>query len=173
MGMAGRLRGDQLGTYQRVVAEYGDVVRLLVGPPGLRRALYLVTHPDGARQVLAGRPGRLHEEHAVLRGDRRVPRRRPAHQRGHQWRQQRRTVAPLFTHRRVAGYAGVMAEEAGRRAIVGGTPPGGGTVDVSAAAVDYALRTVGRILFGAGRRRRRTGEQRRSRCSTGMCVAGG
>ena len=54
--MAPELQRDQLGTYERLVAEYGDVVRLVVGPPGLRRELYLVTHPDGVQQVLAGDP---------------------------------------------------------------------------------------------------------------------
>ncbi|HKN43610.1 MAG TPA: hypothetical protein VJW23_06770, partial [Propionibacteriaceae bacterium] len=56
LGMAPELQRDQLGTYERLVAEYGDVVRLVVGPPGLRRELYLVTHPDGIQQVLAGDP---------------------------------------------------------------------------------------------------------------------
>jgi hypothetical protein len=54
--MAPELQRDQLGTYERLVAEYGDVVRLVVGPRGLRRELYLVTHPDGVQQVLAGDP---------------------------------------------------------------------------------------------------------------------
>jgi hypothetical protein len=54
--MAPELQRDQLGTYERLAAEYGDVVRLVVGPPGLRRELYLVTHPDGVQQVLAGDP---------------------------------------------------------------------------------------------------------------------
>jgi hypothetical protein len=34
--------------------EQGDVVRLGVGPPGLRCDLYCVFHPDGVRAVLAG-----------------------------------------------------------------------------------------------------------------------
>ena len=33
--------------------EYGDVVRLVVGPPGVRFDLYCVFHPDGVRAVLA------------------------------------------------------------------------------------------------------------------------
>ena len=81
LGMAPELQRDQLGTYERLVAEYGDVVRLVVGPPGLRRELYLVTHPDGVQQVLAGDPRWLLEEHALLRRDCRVPGQRAAHQR--------------------------------------------------------------------------------------------
>jgi cytochrome P450 len=56
MGLAAQLQRDQLGTYEHLMAEYGDVVRITVGPPGLRRVLYLVTHPDGVEQVLAGDP---------------------------------------------------------------------------------------------------------------------
>src|SRR5215212_9258513 len=56
MGLAPQLQRDQLGTYEQAMAEYGDAVRLVVGPPGLRRELYLVTHPDGVEQVLAGDP---------------------------------------------------------------------------------------------------------------------
>jgi hypothetical protein len=38
--MARPLQRDQLRIYHTVVAEYGDVVHLVVGPPGLRRPLY-------------------------------------------------------------------------------------------------------------------------------------
>jgi cytochrome P450 len=53
LGMAPQLRRDQLSTYEHLTAPYGDVVRLVLGPPGLRRVIYLVTHPDGVEQVLA------------------------------------------------------------------------------------------------------------------------
>jgi cytochrome P450 len=69
---------------------------------------------------------------------------------GQQWRQQRRMVAPLFSRRHIDGYVDVMAEEAARLANSWSTAAGqGASVDVNAAMVDYALRTVGRVLFGA------------------------
>jgi cytochrome P450 len=34
---------------------------------------------------------------------------------GQRWRRQRRTLAPLFPHHRIAGYVTVMANEAVRR----------------------------------------------------------
>jgi len=144
-----QVRRDQLGMYERLVAEYGDVVRVVLGPPGLRRVLFLVTHPDGVEQVLAGDPGDYtkntpyYKEIAAYLGNGLLT------SGGQQWRQQRRTVAPLFTHRRIAGYVDVMAEEAARvadgwaDAAARDTP-----VDVGASMVDYALRAVGRILFG-------------------------
>ncbi len=132
------------------MAEFGDVVRLPVGPPGLRRVLYLVTHPTGVEQVLAGDPDGyskrtpFYEEIAAYLGNGLLT------SGGGQWRQQRRTVAPLFTHRRIAGYVGVMAEEAVRVAARwDDAAERGGTVEVDASMVDYALRTVGRVLFGA------------------------
>jgi hypothetical protein len=37
-GITRELQHDQLGTYERLAARYGDLVRLVVGPPGLRRS---------------------------------------------------------------------------------------------------------------------------------------
>ena len=150
LGMAPHLQRDQLGTYERAVAEYGDVVRLGVGPPGLRRDLYLVTHPDGVEQVLAGDPDGYtkntpyYEEIAAYLGNGLLT------SGGPHWRQQRRTVAPLFSHRRISGYVDVMADEAARLADRCGVAAAAGvSIDVNAAMVEYTLRTVGRILFGA------------------------
>jgi cytochrome P450 len=153
MDLVRQLRRDQLDVYERLVAEYGDVVRVVLGPPGLRRVLYLVTHPDGVEQVLGGDPNDFskdtpyYEEIAAHLGNGLLT------SDGPQWRAQRRTVAPLFTHRRTAGYVDVMAEEADRMAgrfadAVARDGSVEGSVDVGAAMVDYALRTVGRILFG-------------------------
>jgi hypothetical protein len=47
VGSAIDLRRSQIHTYERVMREHGDVVRLVVGPPGLRFDLYCVFHPDG------------------------------------------------------------------------------------------------------------------------------
>jgi len=150
LGMVPQLRHDQLGTFERAVAEYGDVVRLGVGPPGLRRDLYLVTHPDGVEQVLAGDPDGyskntpFYDEIAAYLGNGLLT------SGGQRWRQQRRTVAPLFSHRRIDGYIDVMADEAAHlanRCAAGGVC--GAPIDVNAAMVEYTLRTVGRVLFGA------------------------
>ena len=56
-GLTRRFMRDQLGTFEWAMNTYGDVVRLVLGPPGLRRRLYLVTHPDGVRRVLAAGAG--------------------------------------------------------------------------------------------------------------------
>lgn len=53
LGSALELRRSQVGTYERVMREVGDVVRLAVGPPGLRFDLFCVFHPDAVKVVLA------------------------------------------------------------------------------------------------------------------------
>lgn len=150
LGMARELQRDQLTTYESVTAEYGDVVRLVLGPPGLRRVIYLVTHPAGVEQVLGGdadgytKNTPYYKEIAAYLGNGLLT------SDGKRWRQQRRTVAPLFTHRRIGRYVEVMADEAARMAGRWATAAERRTpVDVGAEMVDYALRTVGRVLFGA------------------------
>jgi cytochrome P450 len=70
----------------------------------LRRALKLVTHPDGVEQMLAGDPDGYskstpyYDEIAAYLGNGLLT------SGGSQWRQQRRTVAPLFSRRRIASY---------------------------------------------------------------------
>jgi hypothetical protein len=39
------LQREPLGTFERAAAGYGDLVRLIAGPPGRRVALHLVSHP--------------------------------------------------------------------------------------------------------------------------------
>jgi hypothetical protein len=53
-GSAHDLRRSRIHTYEQVMRECGDVVRLAVGPPGVRFDLYRVFHPEGVRAVLAG-----------------------------------------------------------------------------------------------------------------------
>jgi hypothetical protein len=57
LGSALDLRRSQIRTYERVMREQGDVVRLVIGPPGVRFDLYCVFHPDGVKAVLAGPRG--------------------------------------------------------------------------------------------------------------------
>src|SRR5919109_3079833 len=75
VGSALDLRRDVLGTYERARRAYGDVVRVGVGPPGLRATLYAVFHPDAVRRVLAGeadgyrKDNRFYEELRWALGD--------------------------------------------------------------------------------------------------------
>jgi cytochrome P450 len=150
LGVAQDLQRDQLGTFERAVAEYGDVVRLVVGPPGRRVALHLVSHPDGVQQVLTNGPEGytkgtpFYREIAAYAGDGVLT------SDGQRWRQQRRTLAPLFTHRRTDRHVAAMVAEAHLLAQRWAAPARRHPqVDLHAELTDYTLRVVGRILFGA------------------------
>jgi hypothetical protein len=54
LGFALELRRNQLRTYERAMREDGDVVRLVVGPPGLRFELTCVFRPADPRPYRLG-----------------------------------------------------------------------------------------------------------------------
>ena len=150
LGSALDLRRSQIRTYVRAMRAHGDVVRLVVGPPGARFHLYCVFHPDGVKAVLAGsresysKGNRFYKQIAQAFG------RGLLTSEGELWRRQRRLVQPLFTRKQVAAYAELMSEEA---TSVGdqwdhATRAGEDTVDANAEMVRLALRVVGRAIFG-------------------------
>lgn len=149
LGSAPDLRRSQVGTYARMMREHGDVVRLAVGPPGLRFELYCVFHPDGVRDVLAG------SREGYSKGTRGFKQIAESFGRGlltsegELWQRQRRLVQPLFTRKQIASYAELMAQEgtavAERWEVAARN---GGTVDAHAEMVQLALRVVGRGIFG-------------------------
>ena len=129
--------------------DHGDVVRLAVGPPGVRFDLYCVFHPDGVKAVLAGsRAGyskgtRFHRQIAQSFGWGLLT------SEGELWQRQRRLVQPLFTRRQIVAYSELMAEEAAAVAERWERATrNGGVVDANAEMVRLALRVVGRAIFG-------------------------
>jgi cytochrome P450 len=112
VGSALELRRSPIRTFERAMRAHGDVVRLAIGPPGVRYELYCVFHPDGVRAVLAGsrevysKGTRFHRRIAESFGWGQLT------SEGELWRRQRRLVQPLFTRRQIAGYAELMVEEA-------------------------------------------------------------
>jgi cytochrome P450 len=150
VGSALDLRRDVLGTYERARRAYGDVVRFVAGPPGIRATLYAVFHPDAVRRVLAGeadgyrKDNRFYEELRWALGDGLL------NSQDERWLRQRRFIQPLFTRRRIAGYAQSMAGEAGDlvarwRPWAAAAKP----VDLHAEMSRLTLRVVGRLLFGS------------------------
>jgi cytochrome P450 len=149
LGSAPDLRKSQIRTYERVMREHGDVVRLSVGPPGVRFDLYCVFHPEGVKAVLAGsragysKGNRFYRQIAESFGWGLLT------SEGELWQRQRRLVQPLFTRRQIATYAELMAEEAGAAAgRWDRATRNGGIVDANAEMVRLALRVVGRAIFG-------------------------
>jgi cytochrome P450 len=146
LGMAPAFQRDMLGTMIDGFTRYGDLVAYPFGPRfGPRKLLRRgigVYHPDGVRQMFTHR--QIFNRRTVgfsvlteLLGEGLLT------SDGDLWVRQRRTLQPLFTPRRVAGYAELMAIEAAR---VAATPPG--TVNLHELMQRYTLRVVGRALFG-------------------------
>jgi cytochrome P450 len=148
IGSLPALLRDRLGAYEDAMRRYGDVVRFVVGPPGARRELYGVFHPDGVQQVLTTRGDRYSKREPVFREIAATFGEGLLTSEGDEWLHRRRTVQPLFTHDAVEGYADAMAEEAcllverWRRRP---TRP----LDLHAECMRYAMRVVGRAIFGA------------------------
>src|SRR3954469_3459341 len=144
------LRRAPLDTMERARRDHGDVVRFVVGPRCAGRELYVVFHPGGVRRVLATdadryrKDNRFYEEIRWALGDGLL------NSQDDRWLRQRRFIQPLFTRRRIAGYAASMADEAAdlvaawRPAADAGRP-----VDAHAEISRLTLRVVGRLLFGA------------------------
>jgi cytochrome P450 len=148
LGSALDLRRDLLGSYLQARREHGDVVRFSAGPPGMRLVLYGVFHPDGVQRILATESGRYrkdntwYEELRLSFGDGLLT------SQDDTWLRQKRFTQPLFTKRRVEGYAAVMAGEAAGLVHRWQASPDR-TVELYAEMSRLALQVVARILFGA------------------------
>jgi cytochrome P450 len=149
LGFALELQRNQLRTYERAMRRYGDTVRLVVGPPGLRFELYCAFHPDGVQRVLAGAreiysknaPGYREITAAIGPG--------LLTSQGRLWQRQRRLIQPLFTRRQIAAYATLMAEQAARTADEWDRRDRRmGAVDAHTEMIELTLRVVGRAIFG-------------------------
>ncbi|MFJ8041862.1 cytochrome P450 [Kitasatospora sp. NPDC096147] len=141
------LKRDPLGTYLAGHREHGDVVRFTAGPPGLRAEFYGVYSPDGAQQVLAGQAADFRKENSFYEEIRSSFGNGLLTSQDADYQRQRRLIQPLFTRRRVDGYADAIGVEA--ETLVerwGGLT---GTVDAVDEMSRFALRAVSRILFGA------------------------
>ncbi|MGH3354321.1 MAG: cytochrome P450 [Nocardioidaceae bacterium] len=152
LGSAYSLRRDLLGTLLRDRERYGDLVAYPVGPRGrLRQTLVVAHHPDDVQQVLAQTERTLSKDTIGFRAMADLLGRGLLTSEGPEWRRQRRIVQPLFTPRRVSGYAGLMAEESALvadQASADQKTTGTGQVDVHLLMLRYTLRVVGRALFG-------------------------
>ncbi len=150
LGMARAFRRDMLGTLLAGFHTYGDVVAYHFGPRWGPRAVsqdvLMAHHPDSIHEVLTntrvfGRRTIGFQVLAEFIGTGLLT------SDGDVWLRQRRTLQPLFTPRRVAGYAGLMEAEAARIAAEPTLAPGS-TVDLHHLMQRYTLRVVGRALFG-------------------------
>ncbi len=146
LGSALDLRRDPLGTFLRARREHGDVVRLTAGPPGLRTVMYCVFSPEGAQQVLATQAAGFRKENVFYEEIRQTAGNGLLTSQDDDYLRQRRLIQPLFTKKRVDGYATAIVHEAEATAERWKNRP---EVDVVQEMDRLALRTVARVLFGA------------------------
>jgi cytochrome P450 len=147
LGSARDLRADMLGTCMRAFREHGDAVRFRLGPPRTGRELWLVFHPDGAQRVLAGNSANYRKDNVFYREVRDAVGDGLLTSQDDDWQRQKRFLQPLFTHRRVAGYAETLA--APIEDLINRWRAEPATVrDVDDAMMRLTLRIVCRVLFG-------------------------
>ncbi|WP_405536305.1 cytochrome P450 [Streptomyces sp. NBC_00075] len=146
LGSALDLRRDPLGTFVRAQREYGDVVRMTAGPPGLRAVMYCVFSPEGAQQVLAAQATNFRKDNVFYEEIRQTGGNGLLTSQDDVYLRQRRLIQPLFTKKRVDGYAATITGEAEATAERWRNRP---EVDVVREMDRLALRTVSRVLFGA------------------------
>jgi cytochrome P450 len=104
-GLLRKLFTDRLAL-MTTSAVYGNVVRIAIGP----KSLYLVNHPDHAKHVLADNSANYHKG-IGLQEARRALGDGLLTSDGETWRAQRKTIQPVFQHKRIANQSIVVASE--------------------------------------------------------------
>ncbi|MER5731936.1 cytochrome P450 [Streptomyces sp. NPDC002138] len=141
------LTSDSLGTYLRARHKHGDVVRISAGPPGLRAELHCVFSAEGAQRVLATESANFRKDNPFYQEIRDSFGNGLLTSQDEDYLRQRRLVQPLFTRRRVDGYAAAVAAETAQT-LESWQEATDAVVDVSVEMMHLALRAVARILFG-------------------------
>src|SRR5215207_44346 len=116
-------------------------------PAALRNTTYAIFHPDGVRQAMATEADRYRKDNVFYEEIRWALGDGLLNSRDERWLRQRRFIQPLFTCRRIAGYAEAMGEEA--EVLPARWRAAGDTIDLHAEMSRVTLRIVGRLLFGA------------------------
>jgi enediyne biosynthesis protein E7 len=107
LGILRKLRADRLGLMSEAVTEYGDAVRVAIGP----KTLYIFNHPDHAKHVLADNAANYHKGIGYTEAKRALGDGLLTSE-GALWKEQRRTIQPVFQHKRIAAQADVIIDEA-------------------------------------------------------------
>jgi len=147
MGSVSDFRAGMLETCERARRDHGDVVRFRVGPPGIGRELYFVFHPDGAQRVLAGNAANYRKDNVFYAEVRATFGDGLLTSQDDEWTRQKRFLQPLFTHRRVAGYAATMGLQVEDMIRDWRAEPAA-VRDLHDAMTRLTLRIVCRVLFG-------------------------
>ncbi|MEV4639536.1 cytochrome P450 [Actinoplanes sp. NPDC049548] len=147
VGSALELRADMLGTIERAFREHGDVVRMRLGPRGAGREMTFVYHPDGVQHILAGHAGNYRKDNVFYGEVRDAFGDGLLTSQDDDWQRQKRFLQPLFTARRVIGYATTMADQVDAVVRRWRAEPAA-VRDLHDEMTRLTLRIVCRVLFG-------------------------
>ncbi|MEJ3747488.1 cytochrome P450 [Actinomycetes bacterium KLBMP 9797] len=139
-----RLVTDRLRLMSGAASEYGDAVRLAIGP----KVLYFFNDPDSAKHVLADNSANYHKGIGLVQAKRALGDGLLTSE-GELWRTQRRIIQPAFQHRRMAAQADVVVAQARRLVERLRGHAGGGPVDVTGELTSLTLGVLGRTLLDA------------------------
>lgn len=143
-GLLRKLKADRLGLMAQARAEYGDAVRVVIGP----KKLYIFNHPDHAKHVLADNAANYHKGIGYIESKRALGDGLLTSE-GELWRKQRRTIQPVFQHKRIARQADVIVEEAAKLVARLAAGAGDRPVDVLEEITGLTLGVLGRTLLAA------------------------
>jgi cytochrome P450 len=143
------LRRGALEFFLDARRDHGDAVRITAGPPGLRKVLYAFFSPDAAQQILATEAANFRKDSKLYQEVRASAGNGLLTSQDADYVRQRRLLQPLFTRRRVDGYAHEVVGETAALHRRWRTVPGG-VVDVVDEMSALTLRMTLRILFGTG-----------------------
>lgn len=135
-----KFRRDPTGFLTRAAA-LGDVSRFRLG----NQPMFVVNHPDLARDVFVTNAAKFHKGRALQRMKRLLGKGLLTSE-GEFHLRQRRLAQPAFHRQRIAGYAATMVDYGER---VAGEWRDGETYDVSEEMMRLTLYIVGKTLFGA------------------------
>lgn len=140
LGNLPEIRRDPLTFLSRIAAEYGEVVRVRLGPLNA----FVLNHPDDIEQVLNAEPHRFIKGRTLRRARHLFGNGLLTSDGAHHTRQ-RRLVQPAFHRARLNSYAGIMTRAA---AAQRDTWRDGDAIDMAAEMSALTLAITARVVFG-------------------------
>lgn len=137
-----KMARDRLSVMRSAAAEYGDAVRLPLGP----KTLFYFNHPDHAKRVLTDNAANYHKGIGLVHARRALGDGLLTSE-GELWRSQRRTIQPVFQAKRIARQTPAIAEEAAALVARLREREGGEPVDMREEMTGLALGVLGRTLL--------------------------
>jgi cytochrome P450 len=144
LGLLAKLTGDRLGLMNLAASNYGDAVRLSIGP----KTLYMFNNPEYAKHVLADNASNYHKGIGLVEAKRAIGDGLLTSD-GELWRKQRKMIQPVFQAKRIAQQAGVVAAEAGRLVERLRSHAGAGPIDITQEMTGLTLGVLGQALLDA------------------------